>query len=302
MSDISIAKNINNKNDRLLYNERLDKYTSWRVGGCADHLYFPANRESLINFLKNILNNEPIFWMGMGSNLLIRDGGIRGTVINTRGCLKEMYLEANNSIYVEAGVRCSKVARFCADNGFTGAEFLAGIPGTIGGALKMNAGAFGSETWGIVASIDTVNLQGVSCTRKASDFKISYRNVEGLKKEWFLAANLRLTTNTTKSSQRKIKELLVKRARTQPINLLSCGSVFKNPKGDFAARLIEASGLKNYSIGDAYVAEKHANFIINKGCASANDIETLIVYVQQQVALQQGVNLQTEVCIVGECL
>ena len=301
MSGVAVNKTtIKELSGRLLLDENLDKYTSWRVGGRADRLYFPAGREDLVNFLKTTPSDDPVLWMGMGSNLLIRDGGVRGVVVNTRGCLKTMRLEDDGSVYVEAGVQCARVARFCGDNNLTGAEFLAGIPGTMGGALKMNAGAFGSETWDIVETVDVVNAEGQDCTRKGSDFEISYRSVIGQEQEWFLATNLRLAAGETKSSQIKVKQLLAKRAETQPVNQPSCGSVFRNPEGDYAARLIEACGLKGYCIGGACVSEKHANFIINKSQASAADIEALIVYVQEQVQLKHNVCLQTEVCIVGE--
>ncbi|WP_442499714.1 UDP-N-acetylmuramate dehydrogenase [Methylobacter sp. sgz302048] len=292
---------------RLLNHEKLAKYTSWRVGGPADRLYMPSDRQDLINFVAELSNKNstasgPVFWMGLGSNLLIRDGGIRGTVINTKGRLKEMRLTPDGSIYVEAGVPCAHVARFCAEQGLVGAEFLAGIPGTMGGALKMNAGAFGGETWNIVKSVDMLNSKGQVHIRLPEDFEISYRSVKGCDDEWFLAAHLTLQQGDTAESMQRIKGLLEKRAQTQPTNQPSCGSVFKNPQGDYAARLIEQTGLKGYTIGGACVSEKHANFIINTGTATAADIEALINYVQIKVMESQGVELQTEVCMVGVAL
>lgn len=292
---------------RLLNHEKLAKYTSWRVGGPADRLYMPSDRQDLINFIADLSNvngivSEPVFWMGLGSNLLIRDGGIRGTVINTKGRLKEMRLNPDGSIYVEAGVPCAHVARFCAEQGLVGAEFLAGIPGTMGGALKMNAGAFGGETWTIVKSVDMLNSKGQIHVRLPEDFEISYRSVKGFDDEWFLAAHLSLQQGDTAESMQRIKGLLEKRAQTQPTNQPSCGSVFKNPQGDYAARLIEQTGLKGYAIGGACVSEKHANFIINTGTATAADIEALINYIQIKVMESQGVELQTEVCMVGVAL
>jgi len=292
---------------RLLNHEKLAKYTSWRVGGPADRLYMPSDRQDLINFVAELSNENstasgPVFWMGLGSNLLIRDGGIRGTVINTKGRLKEMRLTPDGSIYVEAGVPCAHVARFCAEQGLVGAEFLAGIPGTMGGALKMNAGAFGGETWNIVKSVDMLNSKGQVHIRLPEDFEISYRSVKGCDDEWFLAAHLTLQQGDTAESMQRIKGLLEKRAQTQPTNQPSCGSVFKNPQGDYAARLIEQTGLKGYAIGGACVSEKHANFIINTGTATAADIEALINYVQIKVMESQGVELQTEVCMVGVAL
>ncbi|MGZ5015009.1 MAG: UDP-N-acetylmuramate dehydrogenase [Methylobacter sp.] len=287
---------------KLLEHEKLAKYTSWRVGGPADRLYIPQDRSDLIGFIKGLPDSEPVFWMGLGSNLLVRDGGIRGTVINTKGRLKEMSLTDNGAVYVEAGVPCAHVARFCGERGLVGAEFLAGIPGTMGGALKMNAGAFGGETWAIVKSVEMLNKSGNVTQREPQEFTVSYRSVKGLENEWFLACVLTLQQGDTVESQQKIKGLLEKRGATQPTNQPSCGSVFKNPEGDYAARLIDQCGLKGYSIGGACVSEKHANFIVNTGNATAADIETLIYYVQDKVKQQQGVVLQTEVCMVGEVI
>jgi UDP-N-acetylmuramate dehydrogenase len=291
----------------LLNHEKLAKYTSWRVGGPADRLYIPDDRQDLIDFITALSGSsgapaEPIFWMGLGSNLLIRDGGIRGTVINTKSRLKEMKLALDGTVYVEAGVPCAHVARFCAENGLIGAEFLAGIPGTMGGALKMNAGAFGGETWAIVKNVDMLNSSGQVNVRVPRDFEIEYRSVRGFDDEWFLAAQLTLRQGDTAESLQRIKGLLDKRAKSQPTNQPSCGSVFKNPEGDHAARLIEQAGLKGYAIGGAQVSEKHANFIINLGTATAADIEALINYIQIKVKESQGVELQTEVCMVGVAL
>jgi UDP-N-acetylmuramate dehydrogenase len=287
---------------RLLKYEKLAKYTSWRVGGPADRMYIPEDRQDLIEFIKALPESEPLFWMGLGSNLLVRDGGIRGTVINTKGRLKEMSLTDDGLIYVEAGVPCAHVARFCGECGLTGAEFLAGIPGTMGGALKMNAGAFGGETWPIVNSVEMLDAAGNVTRRKPEEFTVSYRSVKGFDNEWFISCVLALEPGDTVASQQKIKGLLEKRGATQPTNQPSCGSVFKNPEGDYAARLIEQTGLKGYAIGGACVSEKHANFIVNTGNATAADIEALIKYVQDKVKQQQGVALQTEVCMVGERL
>jgi UDP-N-acetylmuramate dehydrogenase len=285
---------------RLLTNEPLAKYTSWRVGGTADRLYLPLDKQDLCEFIKSLPENEPVFWMGLGSNLLIRDGGIRGTVINTKGRLKAMRINDDGTIYVEAGVPCAHVARFCAAKGLADAEFLAGIPGTMGGALKMNAGAFGGETWRIVKSVEMLNNKGDVTRRTPNHFEISYRSVKNTNNEWFLSANLTLESGDTETSIQKIKTLLDTRAKTQPTNQPSCGSVFKNPEGDFAARLIEVTKLKGYSIGGASVSEKHANFIVNTGNATATDIENLIKYVKRKVQYIHGVELQTEVCMVGE--
>lgn len=287
-------------NGTLLTNEPLAKYTSWRVGGPAQHMYIPADKTDLINFIAGLPKNEPLYWIGLGSNLLVRDGGIRGTVINTRSRLKDMRLIDSARVYVEAGVPCAHVARFCCDLGLSGAEFLAGIPGTMGGALKMNAGAFGGETWAIVDRVEMIKPTGEVIERSHHEFEVAYRSVKGLENEWFLSAQLRLQKGNCETSQQYIKALLEKRNASQPTNKPTCGSVFKNPPGDHAARLIDACGLKGYTVGGAIVSEKHANFIENRGNATAVDIENLIAHIQSQVKAQFGVELQPEVCRVGE--
>ena len=284
----------------LLTEEPLSKYTSWRVGGPAERMYIPENKADLIAFIPSLPKGEPIYWMGLGSNLLVRDGGVRGTVINTRSRLKEMYLLDDHRVYVEAGVPCPHVARFCAEHGLLGAEFLAGIPGTMGGALNMNAGAFGGETWGIVDQVEMISSQGLVKIRDKQQFEVAYRSVKGMADEWFLSAQLVLNPGDSEASLVRIKALLEKRNNSQPTNKPTCGSVFKNPPGDYAARLIEACGLKGYRVGGAVVSEKHANFIENQGNATALDIEKLIDHIQQQVKQQFGIELQTEVCRVGD--
>ena len=287
---------------QLLEHELLAKYTSWRVGGVADRMYIPADKQDLQQFIADLSSEEQVFWLGLGSNILIRDGGIRGTVIIVRGKVKKVSLLDNARVYVECGVPCAHIARFCSEQGLTGAEFFAGIPGTMGGALKMNAGAFGAETWDLVESVEMMPVGGEVVQRQAEQFDVAYRVVDGVGNNCFLSAVLKLTRDPSQAGQKQVKKFLARRAATQPTNLPSCGSVFRNPANDFAARLIEASGLKGYSIGGAEVSEKHANFIINTGGAKAKEIEQLIKYVQSEVAKQQGVKLHTEVCIVGENL
>ncbi len=284
---------------QLLTNASLADYTSWRVGGNAQQLFIPEDKAGLCAYIAELAGSKDLFWMGFGSNLLVRDGGIPGVVVNTRGRLKQMRMHGDFSVYVEAGVPCAHVARFCAEQGLAGAEFLAGIPGTLGGALKMNAGAFGGSTWTLVSSVETIDNLGQVRQRTAQEFTVYYRGIEGLGEQWFLAATLRLQLGNRAESLEKIRQLLAKRAQSQPTNQPSCGSVFKNPEGDHAARLIEAAGLKGYQIGGACVSEKHANFIVNTGGATAADIEALIETVQQQVEEKYGVTLQTEVCRVG---
>ncbi|MCU7933145.1 MAG: UDP-N-acetylmuramate dehydrogenase [Candidatus Thiodiazotropha sp. (ex Codakia rugifera)] len=280
--------------------EPLSRHTSWRVGGPARCFYRPADREDLVLFLRQLDADEPLHWLGLGSNLLVRDGGINGTVIATKGTLAGCEWRSEKTLYVEAGVSCAKVARMAARAGLCGVEFLAGIPGTLGGALAMNAGAFGGETWERVRWVETVDRYGEVRRRVPTDFTIGYRHVTGPTGEWFLSAELALETGDTVAAQQQIKQLLERRAATQPTSQPSCGSVFRNPPGDYAARLIEAAGLKGKQIGGAQVSQKHANFIINTGAATADDIERLISEVQQEVEKQSGIVLVTEVHRIGE--
>ncbi|MDQ2696101.1 MAG: UDP-N-acetylmuramate dehydrogenase [Pseudomonadota bacterium] len=284
----------------LLVNEPLSRYTSWRVGGPAERLYRPADLADLQAFLRRLPAAEPLFWLGLGSNLLVRDGGIRGTVILTQGALQNIDIDENGLIRAGAGVPCAKAARFAARHNRVGAEFLAGIPGTLGGALAMNAGAWGGETWERVAAVETIDRQGVIRTRRPKDFAVGYRHVQGPEQEWFVAAHLTLPAGDGHASLARIRELLERRARTQPTGVASCGSVFRNPPGDHAARLIDSAGLKGRCVGNACVSERHANFIINTGGARAADMEALIQQVAGTVARVHGVQLIPEVRIVGE--
>lgn len=285
----------------LLLDVLLADYTTWRVGGKARCLYKPHDVNDLALFIRQLPPEESIIWLGLGSNCLIRDGGFSGTVIVTQGCLKQVHLVENDTVYVEAGVSCATMARFCARNGLEGGEFWAGIPGTMGGALKMNAGCVGSETWQHVVEVETIDRQGKRRIRTPKDFEVTYRHVECPADEWFVAGVFRLTRGDKEKSLQRIRDLLEHRAATQPTSDYNCGSVFRNPPGDYAARLIEGCGLKGKKIGGALVSPKHANFIINhEGSASAKDIEMLIEHVRGTVAQQQAVDLVQEVHIIGE--
>lgn len=281
-------------------NERLARHTVWGIGGPAERFYEPADVEDLALFLSTLPKDEPIFWLGLGSNLLVRDGGIAGTVIFAGSGLARIEPRGKNKIRAEAGVACPKVAKRCAQLGLAGAEFLAGIPGTLGGALAMNAGAFGGETWEVVESVESVDREGRIHHRAASEFRVAYRSVQGPKDEWFVAAEFKLSSDAPEAVNSRVKSLLKRRSDSQPMGYRSCGSVFRNPPGDFAARLIEASGLKGSRIGDAAVSEKHANFILNLGEATAADVESLIKLIVKHVRKDHGVELQREVHIVGK--
>jgi len=284
----------------LHYDEPMAAHCSWRTGGAARRFYQPADIADLCAFLRDLDRDEPLLWLGLGSNLLVRDGGFPGTVIATFGALATFEWLDDQTLRVGCGVTCSKVARLSARAGLVGAEFLAGIPGTMGGALAMNAGAFGGETWTSVVAVETVDHEGRLHTRHPDEYRIGYRSVTGPQGEWFVAAQLRLEPGDPAAAQERIRKLLAQRGASQPTQQYSCGSVFRNPPGDFAARLIETAGLKGTAIGGAVVSEKHANFIINSGNASAADIEALIGRVREQVEQVHGVVLETEVRIVGD--
>jgi UDP-N-acetylmuramate dehydrogenase len=297
-------------------NEPMAKHVSWRAGGVAERVYVPADLADLARFVRSRPEGEALVMVGLGSNLLVRDGGVRGTVVLLHGALGRLSIEQRRNgigvvngsqvhdyalIYAEAGVASPKVARFAARHNLVGAEFLAGIPGTVGGALAMNAGCYGAETWDIVTQVLTLDHKGNLTERPMQEYQIGYRRAE-LKtgaQEWFVAAWLKLPNGDGEESRHKIKELLKKRIASQPLNLPNAGSVFRNPPDDFAARLIEACGLKGTHIGGAMVSPKHANFIVNTGGATAADIEALIETVEEVVLRRQGVALEREVRIIG---
>jgi UDP-N-acetylmuramate dehydrogenase len=297
---MSAARTMNSLRGTLRMHEPLAQHTSWRVGGPAQHFYAPADIDDLALYLKGLPADEPVYWIGLGSNLLVRDGGVRGSVVCVSGRLNGLSLLDDHTVRAEAGVASAKLARYCVQNGLGGAEFLAGIPGTVGGALAMNAGAFGGETWRIVAAVETIDRSGCLHTRTPDDYAIAYRSVRGPQHEWFVAGHFGLHPDTTGEGKTRIKALLAKRGATQPTQLPNAGSVFRNPPGEYAARLIEACGLKGECEGAACVSTLHANFIVNQGGATAAQIERLIARIQTRVRAQHGVQLEPEVRMTGD--
>lgn len=280
-------------------NESLKKLNSWHVGGCADRTFRPKDLNDLSQFLKTLPPDEPITYLGLGSNVLIRDAGIRGTVILTLGALNTLRIE-EGLVYAEAGITCAKLAKLCAKENLDGGAFFAGIPGTVGGALAMNAGAFGGVTWDVVESADVIDRSGAIKTIRPGDIQVAYRHVDRPEGTWFVAGRFKFSPSDAATQSQDIKALLQKRSDTQPIGLPSCGSVFRNPEGGHAAQLIESCGLKGLRIGGAEVSMKHANFIINTGDATSADIEQLIAHVQATVLEKTGIHLIREVHIIGE--
>jgi UDP-N-acetylmuramate dehydrogenase len=305
MADLSQAQP--NIRGELLHNEPMSRHVSWRAGGNVKRFFKPVDLDDLRIFLPTVPANEPIMFVGLGSNLLIRDGGFNGSVVLTTPLLGGIALDANDAQIVVAGAGAASphVAKFAAKNHLGGAEWLAGVPGTIGGALAMNAGCYGTETWEQVVDCKTIDRQGQLHTRTAADFDIGYRHVELRhgrinEAEWFVSARMRFEQGDAAVAQARIKELLAKRMASQPLDKPNAGSTFRNPPGDYAARLIESCGLKGFTIGGAQVSTKHANFIINTGSATAADIEAMIEHMQKTVREQTGVELIREVRIVGE--
>jgi len=280
--------------------EPMSRHTSWHVGGPAQMYFTPRDRQDLARFLAALPRAVPVLWLGLGSNLLVRDGGLRGVAIETLHALGGLERRDASTVYCEAGVPCARIAKQCVKWGLGPAEFFAGIPGTLGGALSMNAGAFGGETWRHVVSVDVIDRQGVERTRDAGEYEFGYRSLRApAPDEGFLGALLRFARRAPTQAN-DIRDLLDRRRETQPIGAWSGGSTFTNPPGEHAARLIEAAGLKGHRIGGASVSTKHANFIINHGEASAADIEALITHVQAVVKAGTGIDLTPEVRIVGE--
>ena len=303
------AFNLSSENLRGILRKDVDmsRYTSWRAGGHVERMYQPADLADLTQFLRSLPASEPLLAVGLGSNLLVRDAGLRGTVLLMHAALKTLKQEPDGKIYAAAGVPGAKLARFIAMHNLRGAAFFAGIPGTVGGMLAMNAGCYGSETWGVVERVETIDRHGQLHVRTPAEYEIGYRHLHRKNTskaseltEIFVGAWFKFEAGEGEISRQEIKTLLGKRIQSQPLNLPNAGSVFRNPEGDHAARLIEAQGLKGLKIGAAQVSEKHANFIVNLGGATAADIENLINEVQSVVHKKTGIMLHPEVRIVGE--
>jgi len=288
----------------------MSRHVSWRAGGRARWFYQPADVLDLADFLRSRPPGEPILFLGLGSNLLVRDGGFPGAVVFTHHALIGIEVESEVSaphgmlsFRAGAGVPSPHLARFVAKHGGAGAEWLAGVPGTVGGALAMNAGCYGGETWNHVNAVETLDRSGTLRRRVPADYELGYRHVvaKGGVEEWFVSAVFGFQPGEERAAMERIKVLLQKRVASQPLNQPNAGSVFRNPPGDHAARLIDACGLKGFAIGGARVSEKHANFIVNpEGTARAADIEALIGHVRRTVLRETGVDLEPEVRIIGE--
>jgi UDP-N-acetylmuramate dehydrogenase len=284
----------------LLHDEPMDRHTSWRVGGKAEMFYVPTDKASLVQLMCQLPGNVPVFWFGLGSNLLVRDAGIPGMVVCTFKGMDEIERVDKESVYAQAGVASAKLAKFCARRGLVGAEFLAGIPGSFGGAVAMNAGAFGGDTWSMIERIECLDREGNIAWFEKSEISYQYRYVDLPENNWIIGAQIKLKSIKGLDLGRRIRELLKTRGNSQPVQSANAGSVFKNPENDHAARLLEEVGMKGRAIGGAEYSTKHANFIINKGNANASDIEALIELGRKAVKQRFGIELEPEVRIVGQ--
>lgn len=280
--------------ENIFINEPMSKHTTFKTGGLADYLVIPQNKEEMIKLLK-LKTNKTI--IGNGSNLLVKDGGIRGLVIKTTA-LKNYKVE-EECIVAEAGILLSKLSNIAKENSLTGIEFACGIPGTLGGAVMMNASCYGGEISDIVKETEYADIDGNVYKTKEHDF--GYRKSMFTDKNFtILESKIELKRGNQEEIEEKMKELMKSRNEKQPVDMPSAGSTFKRPEGYFAGKLIEDSGLKGYTIGGAQVSTKHAGFVINKGGATSEDILKLIKHIQNKVKNEFGVDLEPEVRIVGE--
>lgn len=291
---------------RLEQQVEMARHVSWHAGGVAKQAYWPADLDDLQLFVRQLPSDEPLLFVGNGSNLLVRQAGFDGTVVFTTR-LQQMFVERAapaagfRQVYAEAGVSATTLARFAEENALSGIEFIAGIPGTVGGCVAQNSGCFGSETWDCVAKVHMLNRRGELIQRSQSEFEIGYRRIEPLIEvgEWFVGAWFDLRDGDGSVAQRTVAEFISKRRDSQPLDVPNAGRAFRNPDDNFAARLIQLAGMAGAKLGGAEVSERHPNFIVNSDGASADDIEQLIALVANRVLEKFEVQLLCDVRIVG---
>ncbi len=297
----NLFSNIYSK-DEVKINALMKEHINFEVGGPADILLIPSKVEQIIESIKICKeNNIPYFVMGNGSNLLVKDGGIRGVVIKLTGLTN---LEVNKEeIKADCGVMLKELSDKALENSLTGLEFACGIPGSVGGAVFMNAGAYNGEIKNVIKEAEVITSSGEIVTLSKDELELGYRTSKVMKDNSIVInATFKLEKGNKEEIKETIDDLTQKREEKQPLEYPSAGSTFKRPEGYFAGKLIQDSGLKGYSIGGAAVSSKHSGFVINKGNATAKDILDLIAYIQEEVKKQFGVELHTEVRIIGEDL
>ncbi len=282
------------------FNVALAPYTTFRIGGKAWALCEAVNLKELRELVAYLnIEHIPYFVLGNGSNILVSDSGFRGVVIRLKGEFEKLNSKKDGLIIAGAGVSISRLLRYCVENGLGGLEFLAGIPGTVGGALFMNAGAFGGEIADKVAEVMIVNPSGDVILKERKELNFSYRKMHLNKGAVITTVSFSLEACNKEEIKNRISFYIQRKKQSQPVNCLSAGCVFKNPEGDYAGALIEKAGLKGKRIGDAIVSEIHANFIINKGNSSASDVMALINLIKNKVKAKDGIELEPEIQFLG---
>jgi UDP-N-acetylmuramate dehydrogenase len=277
----------------------LAPFTSYNVGGNADLLVFPKSVDHVEQIIHLCYEKKvPFFVIGKGANVLVHDDGFRGVVVSLEKCCSQIFHE-KNLLYVGAGATVKDLVEYCENNNLAGVEYMSGIPGTVGGALRMNAGAFIGEIGDRVLRIDALNNKGIREQISQEEAGFGYRRANGLTGKILLGCWIMLDVGKKEELYQARQEYLAKRAEKQPLEYPSCGSVFKRPTGDYAGRLIEESGCKGLRIGGAMVSQKHANFVVNYENATAKDIYDVICEVQEKVYNRFGVMLELEVKLVG---
>ncbi|MBI5237171.1 MAG: UDP-N-acetylmuramate dehydrogenase [Deltaproteobacteria bacterium] len=286
---------------KVLFNVPMSEHTSLKIGGSADVMAFPQDEgdlKDLIAFAE--AKNFPFLVLGAGTNLLVRDGGIRGIVINMSEGFKDITWQEDEKAVIGAGLKLSEAVSQCRERGLSGLEFAAGIPGTVGGAVMMNAGAYGHEMKDIVEGVEVIGKKGQKGFLPKSELGFSYRKSEIPKGAVVIRAHMRFKRASPEEIRERIREYTEKRKAAGKVSFPNAGSVFKNPEGKFAGRLIEEVGLKGERSGDAQVSEVHANYIVNIGMARAKDVLSLMALIRDRVYSQKGVVLEPEIKVVGE--
>jgi len=300
MKSIDLIKNIKNKfSGEILFNESLSKLSWFNLGGPARVLFKPKDLNELSLFLKEINGKEKIKVLGAGSNTLIRDGGFDGIIIKLGKSFSHLSLFDNQKLIAGASAFDKQVSDFALKNSLTGFEFLSCIPGTVGGAIKMNSGCYGEDISKIIVSVQAMDFKGNLKIIRSADIKFSYRGTSLDENLIFISATFKGKNSSQSIIKNKMHKLFEEKKNTQPSNIKTCGSTFKNPKNKKAWELIKNSGCAGMNIGDACISEKHSNFFINKGNANSKDLENLINEVKKTVLIKTGINLELELQIIG---
>jgi UDP-N-acetylmuramate dehydrogenase len=288
----------------VLFDEPTKRYTSIGVGGMTDALVFPHGRDELRQVISYLKSSEiPFVPVGNWTNMIVKDGGYRGVIISLQRLSHIARSERNAnhvSVDAEAGASLSDIVRLSAIESLTGIEFCAGIPGTVGGAVRMNAGAYGNEIKDIIETINIMNISGEISEFKRNELKFEYRNLELPEGTVIVSASFLLEKGIKENIESRIHDILETRRKKHPLDHRNAGSIFKNPKGIPAGQIIDTLGLKGIQIGGAKISEKHGNFIVNTGHAKASDILSLIKMAQRRVWEEKGIHLEPEVMIIGE--